>query len=293
MTPALFGTPLSHFTRKVRILLAELEVPFEMRWAPTVMTQSLAHFAGNPLRRIPAWMEDGETVWDSDHIARLVVRRYDPKDRLRVLSDAPRDANRLAVANGVMANEVVILLARRTGLGGTEGNAYFQKLHDGLAEGLAHLDAHTDPDGDLAWSDVAAICAYEHVAHWTLVPGLDRFEKLAALSKRHATRPSFATTSPTASLAQATKDGWVAGLGGRSARQAAGFGFAKSTIATTATTAVLVMQTAGRRPDPSMTLRSPPSAGSCGRLHATISARRSAAACFAAGSPSVLAYAFA
>ena len=36
----LHGTPLSHFTRKVRILLAELDVSFEMVWVRSVLAST-------------------------------------------------------------------------------------------------------------------------------------------------------------------------------------------------------------------------------------------------------------
>jgi glutathione S-transferase len=65
----LHGTPLSHFTRKIRILLDELDVPFEMVWAPGVLADGTAAFGDNPLMRVPTLVDGAVTVIDSEHIA--------------------------------------------------------------------------------------------------------------------------------------------------------------------------------------------------------------------------------
>jgi glutathione S-transferase len=112
----LHGTPLSHFTRKIRILLAELGVDFEFVRAPSVLAKEGAAYGDNPLRRVPALVDGEVMVVDSDHIARYLVGAHDPGDRLGVRSERVEDLHRLAVANGVMDNEVVLILAQRTGV---------------------------------------------------------------------------------------------------------------------------------------------------------------------------------
>lgn len=81
--PTLHGTPLSHFTRKIRILLAELCVDFDFVRASSVLAISQASYADNPLMRVPTLVHAGTTVIDSEHIARYLVATYDPKDNLR------------------------------------------------------------------------------------------------------------------------------------------------------------------------------------------------------------------
>lgn len=207
----LIGTPLSHFTRKVRILLAELGVPFTFARAPGVLAAAPASYGGNPLMRVPTLIDGEVTLFESDHIARYVVRRHDPGDRLGVLSDRVEDLNRLALINGVMANEVVLILARRGGLEDIEGVAYFRKLGAAIDLALAAIDhdlAQVAADRDLAYRDVALICMWQHLEHYRLRPDLSRYAQIAAQVARFAERPSIASTTPAASLAEAAAAGW-------------------------------------------------------------------------------------
>lgn len=201
----LHGTPLSHFTRKIRILLAELGVDFEFVRAPSVLSEESAAYGDNPLRRVPALVDGERMVIDSDHIARYLVAAHDPADRLGVRSERVEDLNRLAVANGVMDNEVVLILAQRTGVD-VQG-AYFEKLRGAIAAGLAWLDARATDDPRLDWADVAAICMWQHLEHYRLV-SLAPYGRLAAHVGRFAGRPSVAATTPAVSLAEATAAGW-------------------------------------------------------------------------------------
>jgi glutathione S-transferase len=205
----LLGTPLSHFTRKVRILLAELGVEFEFVRATGVLAAAPASYGGNPLLRVPALIDGDATLIESDHIARYLVQRHDPGDWLGVCSAEVRDLNRLAVVNGIMANEVVLILAKRAGLADVEGVAYFRKLGAAIDGGLAWLDRDADPDaGGFDYRDVATICMWQHVIHYQLRPVLDLYPRLAARVARFADRPSVVSTTPAASLADAAAAGW-------------------------------------------------------------------------------------
>lgn len=207
MTPVVVGTPLSHFTRKVRLLLAELGVAHE--WdslrARSVLSANLATYAGNPLRRVPTMILGDDIVVDSDHIARVVVERFDPADRLGVTSGRIPDLNRLAAINGVMANEVTLLLAARAGTD-LATVPYFGKLRAALEDGLAHLDATTAEGGDFDYRDVAMVSMWQHLEHYRFLPL--PYPRLAARVARFADRPSVASTAPAASLAAATAAGW-------------------------------------------------------------------------------------
>lgn len=207
--PELYGTPLSHFTRKLRILLAELGVDFEFVRAPSVLTTSSATYADNPLLRVPALVDDGATVIESDHIARHLVTRHDPADRFGVRSERIEDLNRLAVVNGIMDNEVVLILAKRGGLADLESVAYFRKLATAIDGGLAWLDGHTDPDAPaFDYRDIVTICMWQHLQHYAMVQRLDTYGRIAARVARFAERPSVASTAPDVSLAEAAAAGW-------------------------------------------------------------------------------------
>lgn len=209
--PRLVGTPLSHFTRKIRVLFHELDVDFDFVRARNVLDPSPAAYGDNPLMRVPAMELDGETVFDSEHIARLVVARFDANDRLGVRSERVEDLNRVAVIGGIMSNEVVLILAARAGLEDTENVAYFRKLKGAMEGGLAWLDARVDTEAErFDWGDVATICLWQHLEHYALVP-LDRYPRMAARVARFAHRPSIAATTPKASLDEAIAAGWSPG----------------------------------------------------------------------------------
>jgi glutathione S-transferase len=208
----LHGTPLSHFTRKVRIVLAELELPFEMVWARSVLAATPDAYADNPLMRVPALVDGDELVIDSDHIARYLVSRFDPSDRLGVLGGRVADLNALAVLDGIMDNEVVLILAKRGGVADLDSIAYFRKLSSAIDCGLAWLDERIAPDREsFDYRDITLICLWQHLLHYKLVGGLDRYSRIAARVARFAERPSVAASTPEASLEAARAAGWQPG----------------------------------------------------------------------------------
>ncbi len=205
----LHGTPLSHFTRKVRVLLAELEIPYEMSWARSVLASSPTDYADNPLLRVPSLVDGPDRLIESNHIARHLVARFDPSDRLGVRSERVEDLNRLAVIDGIMDNEVVLILAKRGGVTDLHAVAYFRKLFTAIDNGLAWLDARIS-SSPFDYRDIALVCLHQHLAHYDLLP-LDPYPHLAARVASFAARPSIASTTPEASLAAARAAGWQPG----------------------------------------------------------------------------------
>jgi glutathione S-transferase len=206
MALKLHGTPLSHFTRKVRILLGELGVQYEMVWLSTVMVSSPEAFAANPLMRVPTLVDGDRMLIESDHIARYLVARYDASDWFGVKSDEPSAMNFLAVANGIMSNEVVLILAKRGGLA-IDGVVYFDKLKAAIMEGLMWLEREIKLDAPMTWGDITLICMWQHLGHYKLVE-TDRFVRIRERVGQFLSRPAVAATTPEASLAEATAGGW-------------------------------------------------------------------------------------
>jgi glutathione S-transferase len=208
----LIGTPLSHFTRKVRILLHELGVDYEFVRAPGVMATETAPYGEHPLMRVPTLRHGDATVLESDHIARYVAAKFDPDDRFAVRGEAVEDLNRLAVINGVMDNEVVWILAGRGGLTHLEDIVYFRKLRAAIDNGLGWLDREVEPERErFDYGDIAMICMWQHIAYYRLVPDLERYARLGARVARFVDRPSIAATAPEVALAEARAAGWQPG----------------------------------------------------------------------------------
>lgn len=212
MKPRLVGTPLSHFTRKIRILCAELGVDYVFDRSRSVLATDAAAFGDNPLRRVPTLIVGEDRIIESDHIARYLINAFDPGDRFGVRSERISDLNRLAVINGIMANEVVLILAKRGGLVDLESVAYFRKLVVAIDDGLAWLERETEPDhAGFDYRDIALICMWQHVEHYAIATGLARYPRIAARVAQFADRPSVASTAPAAALAEAAAAGWTPG----------------------------------------------------------------------------------
>ncbi|HEY4180232.1 MAG TPA: glutathione S-transferase family protein [Kofleriaceae bacterium] len=208
----LHGTPLSHFTRMLRILLAELGVAFDFVRLPGVLATGASAYADNPMQRVPIMIHGAVTMFEAEHIARYCVTRFDTRDWFSVRSEEVDDLNRMAVIRGIMANEVVLILAKRGGLADTENVVYFQKLVGAIEGSLAWLDERTQADtGGFDWRDIALVSMWQHINHYVLLPNLDRYANIAARVARFSTRPAVASTTPAASLAEAQAAGWKAG----------------------------------------------------------------------------------
>jgi glutathione S-transferase len=193
----LYGTPRSHFTRKIRILLLELGLDFELVEVAGLLGGAATTYGDNPLMRVPALVDGDQLVIDSDHIARYIVERYDPDDRFRVRSESVADGNRLAVINGIMANEVVLILTKRGGLDDLSGSSYFSKLVTAIEHALAWIDRETDPDpNQFDYRDIALVCMWQHVRYYQLVGDLEQHQRIAARVASFAARPSVASTAP-------------------------------------------------------------------------------------------------
>lgn len=202
MTLALIGTPLSHFTRKVRIVLHELELPFTFETVSNLLEADATRYGDNPLMRVPTLIDGDQWIIESDHIVRHVVATRAPHDPLKVLSSTASELNRLAVINGIMAHEVTIILAARGGLTDAMTHTYFQKLAHAIRSGLDWLDRTIEPDCEgFDYVDVATICMWQHLVHYDLLPGLASFRRIAERVAKLAERESVARTTPAASLA--------------------------------------------------------------------------------------------
>ena len=214
--PILFATPLSHFARKVRIVLAELEVPFELRFVPNLLSSDPADFGGNPILRIPTLLHGERWIIESDQIVRYIVETWDPGDRLGCLALDPEQRNVLSILNALMSAEVELILSARSGIENVNSLPFFQRYHAVMEHCLVWLETHgrhqwlgaddaddaketgAKPKRKRAFSflDVTLVAAWEHFNDRQLVPNVERFPWLAERVALFAERPSVAPSSP-------------------------------------------------------------------------------------------------
>jgi glutathione S-transferase len=196
----LIATRTSHFARKVRIVLRELELDFELRLVSSLLHTDRAEFGGNPLMQVPT-LVDGETwIIESDNIARYLVETRAPHDPLNILDLSTMELRQLAVLNGIMAHEAQIVLAGVSGASGLQ-SAHLHKLNAAIACGLSWLDGVVDaPRAGFGYIDVAMVCMWDHHLHFGIAPSAECFPHLAERVARFAQRESVAATTPGASL---------------------------------------------------------------------------------------------
>lgn len=183
----LFATPRSHFSRKVRLLLDHLELPYELVDIGDVSANDSNLFHGNPAMGVPV-LEDG-SVWmlESDHIAGYIVRTYRPTDQYEVLTDSVNLLNARAVMNNIMGNEVKLILAERGGLD-PRPHAYFQKAKNAIKLGLTWLEERSEMFNaeDPGYLEFHFISLWDHLELYQLTE-LDypSLQKLASRLSQH------------------------------------------------------------------------------------------------------------
>ena len=103
-TRTLYLTPLSHFSRKVRVVLEEMRLDCEFSYAPNLLSEDPGDFGGNPILRVPVLEDGANWVVESDNIVRYLLDTYDPgNDTFSFLHMTVPQRNALAFITAVMA----------------------------------------------------------------------------------------------------------------------------------------------------------------------------------------------
>lgn len=191
----LYATPLSHFSRKVRLLLDLYSVPYEFVDIGNVIQTETKIFADNPLMKVPILVDGDDWIIESDHIAAHLVRKLDPQDRFQVMTQNLFDLNARAVMNGAMTEEVKLILARRMSVP-TQQYDFFSKALKAIDGALQWLETHaskfdvTSPK----YRDLHLLCLWQHLEYYELVPL--RYEGLRSVVERIASQPLIQPTAP-------------------------------------------------------------------------------------------------
>lgn len=191
----LYGTPLSHFTRKVRILADLYNASYDFIDIGNVADGTIETFAGNPLMKVPV-LKDGENwIIESDYIARYLSEKFDPADRFSVKTVNVQDLNIRAVLNGIMSEEVKVILAKRTGVP-IEQYRFFDDALETIASGLSWLEQNAaafDIETP-SYKNFHFVCAWEHLVYYDLLPM--PYPRLAKLFEKLGGHETIKKTSP-------------------------------------------------------------------------------------------------
>ena len=196
----LFGRSSSSFTRIARIYAAELEVAYEFRIVPDLMSLDATDYGGNPALRMPV-LHTAEGVWfGSSSVCRALSRRAPSGRRLVWPEDLeqPLSANAQELVLVAMSTEVSLIMAQ---LGGTGAGGNIDKARRSLENTLAWLDEQIEPalaelpsERHLSFLEVAAFCLVTHLSFRSVLP-ITRYVKLSAFSERFGERASGRETA--------------------------------------------------------------------------------------------------
>ena len=196
----LVGSLTSPYVRKVRVLLAEKGIAYELveesAWTATTTVPRY-----NPLNKVPALvLDDGESIYDSsviteylDSLGGAALLPKDPAARAKARRDE-------ALGNGLMDAGVTIFLERKREAGRQDA-AWIARQRDKIDAALAALDKSVTSragNGAITMGDIACGCALFWLEmrlpeiRWREKPALARWA--GALEAR----PSFAATRPPA-----------------------------------------------------------------------------------------------
>ena len=191
----LYATPLSHFARKVRVLLELYAIPYDMINAGNMAEIDMQEQGQNPLMQVPVLIDGDTWLIHSDHIAEYIVRQIDAEDQYKVLITESFHLNTRAIMNGIMDNEVKLVLGERTGIP-IEQYVFFDKAKQSIHNALAWLEHNADrfSTENLTYQEIHLICLWQHLAHYNLV-SLD-YPHLAQIVSSHAGLPQLKKTAP-------------------------------------------------------------------------------------------------
>ncbi|HEX6995266.1 MAG TPA: glutathione S-transferase [Gammaproteobacteria bacterium] len=195
----LYATPLSHYSRKVRLLLDHYRLEYELLSPGDVSGSDASRFGNNPVMKVPVLEDGGTWLVESDHIAQYVVRKVDPLDRYRVLASDPETLNLRAVMNAIMQEEVKLILAARTGID-TAAFPFFRKARLAIENGLDWLEARAErfDAASPGYAEFHLVSLVDHLDHHGLLPR--EHSRLREIVGRVSASETVAQSSPRRSL---------------------------------------------------------------------------------------------
>lgn len=196
----LYLTPLSHFSRKVRIVLREIGLACEESYVPNLLSDDPADFGGNPILRVPVLRDGSHWVVESDQIVRYLLEAYDRgSDRFAFFSMTTAQRNALSIVSAIMGADVELILSKRSGLSDHAGGLYFRRYREVIEHGLAWLERNGGsiwPAVEFSYLDIALLCMWDHLRYNRLLDETVSYSLIDDHTRRHAARASVAATAP-------------------------------------------------------------------------------------------------
>ncbi|MDB4946639.1 MAG: gst [Labilithrix sp.] len=214
MVLKLFGHDPSPYVRRVRVLFAELGIPFERDARGWMADPAPELAAESPIGRLPM-LDRGPRareryVYDSRVIAEVL---YEAQGGVTApTDDAPHiqptlwrgsledeDRNVVSTADAALDSAINLYLLEREGVK-RDAVPYLQRQQQRVEACLAWLDRRyegkiTLSPTHMAFADITVVCAIDWL-RFRQRADIDAHPHLTAMQKVHARRASFASTAP-------------------------------------------------------------------------------------------------
>jgi glutathione S-transferase len=202
MSIVIHGVAPSPFVRKVRVFLAEKNVPYEIK-VQQPFGQSAEYLAISPLGKVPCFQESDFTVPDSSVICAYVERTHpepalypsDPKEFARALwFEEYADTKLAEVCGGPFFQRVVRPMFFQQD---PDEDAVAQIVNEAQPPAFDYLEGQLDADGEglagarFSIADAATGSMLAQLIHAGLEIDAGRWPKLTAYRDRLHARPSF------------------------------------------------------------------------------------------------------
>lgn len=202
--PTVYGASVSPFVRKVRVVLAEKQVPYELEQVFPGPAAPEAFRAISPLGKIPAFRDGERTLADSSVICAYIERTHptpalypaDAYDYARALWFEEYGDGGLVPVTGAKIFFQRIVAPRFFGRA-TDEAMVEKAINEELPPLFAYLERELGEReflvaGKLTIGDIGVATQFVNLRHCGVAPDASRFPRLAAYVGRMLARPSFA-----------------------------------------------------------------------------------------------------
>ncbi|MBY4677332.1 glutathione S-transferase family protein [Marinobacterium arenosum] len=186
----LIGSAMSPYVRRLRLWLEGEDYAFvSLDIYSEVGRKALKGYT--PTMKIPALVDDGQTLFDS----RVIYRYLNAKLQRESLSWD--DENRLTLIDAVNDSLVSLLLLKRSGLDSNQQLMFLDLQKERIANTLATLEQHVAEGQFDGWRypEVCLFCLLDWADFRELL-NLDDYPQLRAFHQRQLSRPVIQATDP-------------------------------------------------------------------------------------------------
>ncbi len=127
-----------------------------------------------------------------------MVGQFDPNDKYDVMRTNVFDLNTRAILNGLMNEELKVIVAKRHGVPVDEYQ-YFNKARDAVGNGLDWLEEnHCKFDSKVAkYREFHLVCMWDHLQYYDFVPKMsNKYPRLNEIVSRVSEDPIIRQTAP-------------------------------------------------------------------------------------------------